>query len=213
MSHLGTKLKVFQHLWTTKVKVSVTQTCIVIGLNPIFNLKRCCFSCIQHCQSCHVQLNRTSRQFIIGLLTRSDLSSHLDNKFATKTFSCCHNLCRNFFRVDNQLHDPFTVTKVDKDQTTQVTTTANPSFQGNFLSDMFLTNTTSIHTTFHCFSPLLFCYYFTIKAQALHENHQKSLIVFRNQNEQTKNPMKTSSDSLLMILNLFYAFQQSQLPF
>ena len=59
----------------------------------------------------------------------------------------------------------------------------------------------------------LFCYYFTIKAQALHENHQKSLIVFRNQNEQTKNPMKTLSDSLIMILNLFYAFQQSQLPF
>jgi len=55
------------------------------------------------------------------------------------------------------------------------------------IPSMFLTNTTSIHTTFHVFSPLLFCYYFTIKEQALHENHQKSLIVCKNQNEELKN--------------------------
>ncbi|CAG5145997.1 Uncharacterised protein [Streptococcus pneumoniae] len=130
------------------------------------------------------------------MLTRSDLTSHLNNKFATKAFSCCHNLCRYFFRVDNQLHDSFTVTKIDKDQTTKVTTTANPSFQGYFLSDVFLTNTTSIHTTFHYFSPLLFCYYFTIKAQALHENHQKSLPVFKSQVKALKISANTLRKSL-----------------
>ena len=65
------ELKVFQHLWTTKIQVAVTHTCIITSLNTIFDFKWCCFGSIKDFKVFNFKFDSTCRQVIISLFTPS----------------------------------------------------------------------------------------------------------------------------------------------
>ena len=92
MSHFSTQLEIFQHFWATQIQITVAQARIVIGFNPILNLKRSRFSSIQHRQTVHVKLYTSCSQLVVGLLTRGYLTSHFNDKLAAQALSCLHDL-------------------------------------------------------------------------------------------------------------------------
>ena len=171
VSYLCTELKVFQHLWTTKIQVAVTHTCIITSLNTIFDFKWCCFGSIKDFKVFNFKFDSTCRQVIISLFTRFNSSCYFNNKFATQTFSCFNNISVRIFRVNNQLHQTFTVTKIDENQTSKVTTARYPTFQSNSSSDVFTTNTSGIHRTFHKYTSFVNFLVLTIIAKSPSKPH------------------------------------------
>ena len=100
-----------------------------------------------------MQLNASCRQLVIGLLTCNHLACHLQHKLTAQAFCGRHDLCSHRLRIDDQLHNAFTVAQINENQTAQIPTAGNPALQSDFLTNMLLANTPSIHRTFHLYSP------------------------------------------------------------
>ena len=77
-----------------------------------------------------MHFNLTCCNFIISLLSGNNLTCHFDHILATKTLGRCHDFRTDSFRIDDQLHNPFTISQINKDQSTQIAASTHPSLEG-----------------------------------------------------------------------------------
>ena len=77
-----------------------------------------------------MHFNLTCCNFIISLLSGSNLTCHFDHILATKALGRCHDFRTDRLWIDDQLHNPFTISQINKDQATQITASTHPSFEG-----------------------------------------------------------------------------------
>ena len=141
---IRTHTKILCHLRTTQVNVAVPQAKVLINVNVVLNLEWWNSASIKNLNLGSKYLYLTGSKSLIGLAFRAMLNRtrNQNRPLRTNSLCSCKCFCINIW-VKQNLGQTLAVTEVNKNQTTKVTSTPNPTSERNGLTDMLCTKLTA----------------------------------------------------------------------
>ena len=133
------------HLRTTQIQVAVFQTRFFRV--DVVGVQRQRFSTVNDNQIGRQYFNGTRRHVCVDvfLVTRTHGTGDLNAELITQLRSQLQRI--RTIRVEEHLNDTFTVAHIDENKATKITTTVDPTTQGDLLSDVGLTQLPAIFCT------------------------------------------------------------------
>ena len=131
----SSKLEVFRHLRATQVKIPVTQAHILTRVGVFVELERRRRGRIEYreCLSQNLDLARLHLRIDGAFLTRPHASDDAQDIFASHAIGEREALFG--IRVEDNLHDPFTIAHVQKDHAAMIAAALHPAAEFNGFAD------------------------------------------------------------------------------
>ena len=140
-----TGFQALSHLRTTQIQIAVFQTRFFSV--DVVGVQRQRFSTVDDRQIGRQHFNGTRRHVGVNvfLVTRTHGAGDLNAELITQLRGQLQRICA--IRIEEHLNDTFAVAHIDEDKATKITTTIDPTTQGDLLSDVGLTQLPAIFCT------------------------------------------------------------------
>ena len=129
--------------WAAKIEITIFEAEHFICVDVVVNFKWRCFSLCENCEVFSEDFDLTCWDVRVDGRTHTDCAFDSYNPFHTHIFSAESEVCVNSL-VENALDDTCAVAHICEDKAAEVTVTANPAINGDFFTDILLTESAAV---------------------------------------------------------------------